>query len=111
LKLPSERAAALKAALEDKDERIAHLGLVAAQESCPASLIPLVAHFATNPRIPEEIRIKAINALARTRDQYALDTLTRLVQGGTTLFGRPKQVTPVIKATMRALEAVKAVGV
>jgi hypothetical protein len=91
-------------ALEDKDERIAILGLVAARDSCPASLIPLVAHFATNPRIREDLRIHAVKALARTQDRYARDTLIRLVQGGTTVFGRPKLApTPIVAATLRAL--------
>lgn len=104
LTLPDQRDAALRAALEDKDERIAQLGLVAAQETCPRLLIPLVAHFATNARVREDLRIQAVKALARTRDRYARDTLMRLVQGGTGMFGRRKPApTPIVLATLRAL--------
>jgi len=111
LKLGHERESALRAALEDKDERIAQLGLLAVQESCPSSLIPLVAHFAINSRIREDLRIQAVKALARTRDRYAHDTLVRLVQAGTNVFGKLKQPTPLIQATLRALQTMKAVGV
>jgi hypothetical protein len=105
LTLPHERQSALRAALEDKDERVAQLGLVAAQDTCPHSLIPLVAHFATNSRVREDLRIHAVKALARTRDRYARDTLMRLVHsGGAGGFFRPKLApTPVVQATLRAL--------
>ena len=104
LTIGAEQMSAMRAALEDKDERIAHLGLAAAQDACPRPLIPLVAHFATNSRVREDLRIQAVKALARTGDRYARDTLMRLVQGGTSMFGRPKLApTPVVLATLRAL--------
>jgi hypothetical protein len=63
-----------------------------------------VAHFATNPRVREDLRIHAVKALARTRDRYARDTLMRLVHGGTGVFRRAKLApTPVVQATLRAL--------
>jgi hypothetical protein len=104
LTLPAYRETAMRGALEDKDERIAQAGLMAAQEACPRSVIPLVAQVATNPRVREDLRIQAVKALARTRSSYARDTLLRLVQGGTSLFGRRKPApTPIVLATLRAL--------
>jgi hypothetical protein len=110
LAVPAQRSTALRSALEDRDERIARLGLAAAHVDCPRSLIPLVAHFATNSRVQDDLRIQAVKALAATRDDYALATLTRLAQSGRAIFGRSRQASPVVHATLKALAATKQTG-
>jgi hypothetical protein len=105
LKIKPERESALRAALEDQDERVTRLGLLASQEGFPPALAPLVAQIAANPRIAAEQRLYAVRALAASREPVALDTLLRLVDGGKTLLGRQKLApqTPIVVAALRAL--------
>jgi hypothetical protein len=106
--LPAQREPALRAALEDDDLRIIRLGLVAAHSLCPASLVPLLASLVTDPRVPQELQTHAVRAVGKSRHRYGLETLLRLVHGGTTVFGRPKLAppSPVVLAAVRALAEV-----
>ena len=105
LSLPHERDHALRAALEDHDPRLVHVGLAALQRSCPAELAPLVCSMAENPEIESDLRLLAIHALARCRAREAVDSLLRMADGGKTLLGRPKlpPSTPVLVEVVRAL--------
>ena len=105
LKLPAEREAAVRAALEDHDASILRLGLVAAFEQCPPSLIPLLARLAASPDLAEELRIHAVRALGKSRHQNALGALLRLVDGGKSIFGGAKLAgaSPVVIAALRML--------
>jgi hypothetical protein len=105
LKLPAEREDAVRAALEDHELSIIRLGLVAALEQCPPSLIPLLARLAANADLVEELRIHAVRALGKSRHQHALAALLGLVDGGKSIFGGPKLAAPgaVVLAALRAL--------
>jgi HEAT repeat protein len=72
-------------------------------------MIDRVIELTTHP--PEEdenIRLMAVTALARIRDQRALDALLRMADGGRSLLTRQQklpQKTPVLLAVIRALAA------
>ena len=105
LMIPEEREAALYAALEDTDERIIRVGLLALQEDFDFALVAPVAQLATDARKEDELRVHAVRALAQSRESVALDTLLRVVDGGRTMLGRAKLAprSPVILAALRAL--------
>jgi hypothetical protein len=106
LTLPAERDLALRAALQDDDPRIVHLGLAALQEGCPPPLAELVVRVATDPKAGEELRVRAVRALGRSRDcSLCLGGLLDLVVSGKTLLGRPRLAprTPMSLAALRAL--------
>lgn len=105
LTMARERDRAVRTALEDTDPRIIRLGLGALQQQCPPSYATRVAALAGDPHGDSEVRLLAINALARIDDPVALDTLLKVVDGGRTLFGRQRLAakTPVVLAALRGL--------
>jgi hypothetical protein len=105
LTLAAERGIALRTALQDRDLRIVRVGLNAIQQECPRPVASLVADLAFNEALSEELRLLAIRALGRCRDQEALDALLEMVDGGRTLLGRPKLAPPtrLCVAALRAL--------
>ena len=105
LTLPEERESALRAALEDRDERLTRLGLLAYQKRSSRSVTPLVAHIAMHPRMPDELRIHAVRALGQSRERAALDAFLRLADGGKSVLGKPKLAppTPIVVAAVQAL--------
>jgi hypothetical protein len=105
LTLPEERESALRAALEDCDERVARLGLLAYQKGSSRSVTPLVAHIAMHPRMTDELRIHAIRALGQSGERAGLDALLRLADGGKSVLGKPKLAppTPIVVAAVQAL--------
>jgi HEAT repeat protein len=105
LALPSEREDTLRTALEDDDWRIVRIGLSALQESCPSAMVPGVVRCSQDPNIPEQVRLLALAALGRARDRDALSALLRVVDGGTTILGRPRLAakTPMFLAALQAL--------
>jgi HEAT repeat protein len=109
LTLAHERDLAIHTALNDLDPRIIHVGLTAIRDECPPDMIDRVIELTTHP--PEEdenIRLMAVTALARIRDQRALDALLRMADGGRSLLTRQQklpQKTPVLLAVIRALAA------
>jgi hypothetical protein len=106
LTLPAERDLALRTALEDDDRRIVHMGLAALQEGCPPALADAVVRVATDPRVPDELRLLAVRALGRSREcSPCLRGLLDLVDGGKTLLGRPKLArrTPILLEALRVL--------
>jgi len=102
---PEERESALRAALEDHDERVRRLGLLAYQEQSSRAVTPLVAQMAMHPRMADELRVHAVRALGQSGERGALDALLRLVDGGKTLLGKPKlgPPTPIVLAAVQAL--------
>jgi hypothetical protein len=105
LTLPEERESALRAALEDGDERVARLGLLAYQERSSHSVTPLVAHIAMHPSMTDELRIHAVWALGQSGERAALDVLLCLADGGKSVLGKPKLAppTPIVVAAVRVL--------
>jgi hypothetical protein len=105
LTLPEERESALRGALEDRDERVARLGLLAYQQRSSRSVTSLVAHIAMRPRVTDELRIHAVRALGQSGERAALDTLLRLADGGKSVLGKPKLApcTPIVLAAVQAI--------
>jgi hypothetical protein len=105
LKLPEQRESALRVALEDRDQRVTRLGLLACQQRCPRAVTPMVAYIAMHPAITEELRIHAVRALGQSGERAALDALLHLVDGGKSILGKPKLAppTPIVLAAIRAL--------
>jgi hypothetical protein len=103
--MPEEREAALYAALEDADERIIRVGLLALQEDFDFALVAPVAQLATDARKEDELRVHAIRALAQSREHVALDALLQVVDGGRTMLGRARLAprSPVVIAALRTL--------
>ena len=108
LTIPGAREATLRAALEDSDERIIRLGLVACQTECPQSLLALIGNIAGNPRVDEQLRLHAVRALGASTARPALEILLRLVHGGKNMIGRPRLAprTSIVLAALRALAEV-----
>lgn len=109
LTIPRECTRALRAALTEDDPRFVRLGLAALQQECPAELVDLVIGVAENHGASEELRTLAVQALGRalepSRNPQILETLLASVDGGTTLFGKPKlpPPTPRVLAALRSL--------
>jgi hypothetical protein len=105
LTIARERDRAIRTALDDEDPRIVRLGLASLQQDCPPMYAGQVAAMAGDGRADAEIRLLAVNALARLRDAAACDALIKVVDGGRTFFGRQKIAakTPVVLAALRAL--------
>jgi hypothetical protein len=88
LESPAHLAEGILLGLRDEDEGIVGLALRAAQESCPADAIPLLAAIAMDTRRPAEIKVPALRVLARTRTPVALDILLAQAQNRRRWFGR-----------------------
>lgn len=103
--LHGQRELALKAAFSDADPRVVRVGIAAVQQGCPPRVLPFLAGLAQAPQVPEDLRLLAVQALGKTRDQGALDALLGLADGGRTLFGRQKLAAKnaVVLAALRAL--------
>jgi hypothetical protein len=105
LTMGRERSRALRAALTEDDPRFVRLGLAALQQECPPELVAVVTRVANDPNASEQLRTLAVQALGRSASPQALETLLAWVDGGTTLFGRPRLPTPTpfVLAALSAL--------
>jgi hypothetical protein len=105
LKLPSERDAALAAALKDQDVTMLRLALPPALERCPASAVPLVAARVAERTLETDLRVLGIRVLGRSGAPEALDALLRLTLGGRTWYGGRKLAlkSPELLATLTEL--------
>jgi hypothetical protein len=109
LTIPRERLRALRAALSEADPRFVRVGLTALQHKCPPDLVSLVIRIANDSNASDAVRTLAVQTLGRglgrSRDPQILETLLALVDGGTTLFGKPKLAapTPIVVAALGAL--------
>ena len=105
--LPGQRERALRDAFNDADPRVVRVGVAAVQQDCPPRVLGFVAGIAQGVRVPEDLRLLAVQALGNSRERAALDALLGLADGGKTLFGRrklaPKSL--VMLAALRALAA------
>ncbi len=103
--LPREKDAAIRGSLDDADPRVIRLGLTAIQQHCPPDLVQRVIEIASDPKLEQEVRLMAVTATGRDRDEVVLHALLRLTNGGRSFFGRlrlpPK--TAVVVASLRAL--------
>jgi len=105
LTIGRERSRALRAALSEDDPRFIRLGLAAVQQICPGEVVGLVARVVSNASASDELRSLAARALGRSRSPQALETLLASLEGGTTLFGKPRlpPPTPFVLAALGAL--------
>lgn len=87
---PVSRDRALASALRDSDVGMLKVGLKAARESMPESVVPILAKRVVDPQFPPEFRTSALQLLARSSSVLALEALLRFAMSGTTLMGRPK---------------------
>jgi hypothetical protein len=107
MSLGKQREVALRAAFSDVDARVVRVGIAAVQQGCPPRVLPFLAGLAQGERVPEDLRLLAIQALGKTSDHGALDALVALVDGGRNLLGRQKlgAKSAVLLAALRALAA------
>jgi hypothetical protein len=107
LRIPEEHDAAVRSALDSGHVGLAHAGLAALQQECPAHLVDRVGAIAADPRGDETLRVLAARALGRCADRRALAALLALTDGGRTLLGRARLAarTPVMLAALEALSA------
>ena len=105
LTLPADRDVAVRAALAERQPRIIAVGLSALPGECPPALAGLVAGLASDTTLPDDTRVLALRVLQDGPDREALTTLTAIVDGGRTFFGRVKlaAATPVMLAALRGL--------
>ena len=107
LRAPAERAQALATALKDGDPNLVRMALVAAQQSCPVSVVPMVAERVLDRALAYGLRVLGIRVLGSTRSPLALDTLLRLAEGGRKWWGGKKLApkSPEVLATLAELAA------
>jgi HEAT repeat protein len=86
LRVDEGRDRAVCAALADKDPRTVRMGLSAASESCPVAAVPLLVKMAT-AKLPDEIRVAAVNVLGECGHPSALDALIQMTAPKKTLLG------------------------
>lgn len=105
LALPADRDAALRAALTDRHPRILAAGLAALPGECPPALVEHVIALAIDTTLPDDTRVLALRVLEDAASADAVPTLTQLVHGGRSIFGRARLAppTPVMLAALRAL--------
>jgi hypothetical protein len=87
---PVGRDRALASALRDSDVGMLKVGLKAARESMPESVVPILAKRVVDPQFPPEFRTSALQLLARSSSVLALEALLRFAMTGTSLLGKPK---------------------
>ena len=104
LRMPSEREAAVRAALDSGHPGLAHAGLAAIQLECSAYLVDRVGAIAADRNGDEMLRVLAARALGRCTDRRALASLIALADGGRTLLGRAR-LAPRSGVMLAALEA------
>ena len=107
MSLPGQREPALKAAFSDADPRVVRVGIAAAQQACPPRVLPFLAGLARGQRVPDDLRVLAVQALGNTQQSAALDGLISVVDGGRNFLGRQRLAakSPVVLAALRALAA------
>jgi hypothetical protein len=107
MSLPGQREHAMRVAFSDADPRVVRVGLAVARQSCPPKVLPFVAGLAQGERVPEDLRLLAVQALGNSKDPAALDALCALADGGRSFLGRQKLAPkgPVVLAALRALAA------
>ena len=105
--LPGQRELALRTAFNDPDARVVRVGVASVQHDCPPRTLGFVAGLAQGVRVPEDLRLLAVQALGSSRDSAALDALLAIADGGTSVFGRQKLAAKsiVMLAALRALAA------
>lgn len=105
LALPGQREAALRSGFNDADPRVVRVAVTAVQHECPPRVLPFLVGIAQGSRVPEDLRLLAVQALGHSRELAALEGLAAIVDGGRTVFGRQKLAgkTLVVLAALRAL--------
>jgi hypothetical protein len=97
------RTGALVAALEDRDERIRRLGLVAALRQCPSEATRLVEQMVSNPRTEPDVRALGIRVLARAQAGAFLPRLLGLSTSRRWFGPRLAPKSPEVLAAVSAL--------
>jgi hypothetical protein len=105
LKDPATRDRVIYTALADADERVAHMALTAASESCPRGAVPLITARLASKDLSPDSRALGIRALASLRTPDILDMLLRMTTAGKTFFGRQRLApkSPEMLAAISAL--------
>ena len=107
LRIPGQREAAVRAALDSGHTGLAHAALAAIQQDCPVQLVDRVGAIAADRNADETVRVLAVRALGRCQDRRALASLIALTDGGRTLLGRAR-LAPRSGVMLAALEALTA---
>jgi len=84
----SHRERALRTAIADSDEKILRLGLTAALDGCPASVVPVILRRLSDKDLAPEPRVLAIRVLAASKSRTALDHLLALTVRKRRFWGR-----------------------
>jgi hypothetical protein len=84
----SHRDRALRIAIADSDERMLRLGLAAALDGCPASVVPVILRRLSDRELASEPRALAIRVLAGSKARAALDYLIELTVRRRRFWGR-----------------------
>jgi hypothetical protein len=105
LRLPVERDRAVSLAVTDSDERVVRIGVRAAQTHLPTAAVALLASRAIDEKLPVDLRVNIVRALAGVESPIVLEALLRLTTDGKTWLGRPKLAarSPVMLAALGVL--------
>ena len=108
LSYTSTRESALLASVNDPDERVAYVGLLAAAQSCPADAAVVIRQRIEAGELAEgTVRAAAVRAVASRRDEDALAWILdrTLVTGGLLRRTRLAPASPELLASLGALAA------
>jgi len=102
---PDRRDEAIVLGLRDHDPQNVHIVLQAARGACPPDAVNALTSLLQAPTTSAFLRVPAIRLLAELGSGAALDTLLRLVDGGTGLMGKRKLAakSPEMLAALAAL--------
>jgi hypothetical protein len=104
LGFPQHRTTALVHGLNDKDEGIARLVLLAALETCPPEVLQAVETFVDQGHRPPELRGLAVRVLARASSPESLSRLVGLAAERRRFRGwRLAAKSPIVLAALEAL--------
>ena len=106
VKLPSGRERAISQAIADEDQQTVRLGLTAALEGCPDTVVPQVVMQATSGSTGD-IRVLAVRVLAACGHTMAREALFEIAAPRRSLFGTKLPAkSPELLATITAMRRI-----
>ena len=101
-----EVEAMIRFALAETDPRLLAIGLAASDRVLPLEVGAMLQPLVSNPDLPVQLRVKAVQALSRCRDESALDALLRVATRRRWLVRRT--LAPPDPVVLEALQCIRA---
>jgi hypothetical protein len=107
IRRPATRSAGVAAAVGDTDHQIVRLGLDASQKDCPTAAVPRLVQTISNGKLPADLQVLAVRALASSGAAAAIPCLLELTTTRTRWFRRERVAhkSSIVLAALTALSA------